>query len=344
MVFMTDFNGNHLRTIEFFEDQRYNAPTQVIENRSKNLTISVYKTTNRDTDTNYVYISQLREIDTLGNTLWVYNTPRDRFIYAKKFVQLANGNYLIWGDEELSSIVFGGTYWYRKVDAVSPYIAEINPQRGVVWEKRFAIGSAGSRMYGFKILKDSTMVLACGYADGPSNLTACLIKLNKNRDSIYRRNFRATSLTSDRVITYPNQIEELDNGDLLIGGYVWDLPVRSPTTGQWGWLVRTDSLGCSLQPSSCRTPTKDIDNTPLSIKVFPNPASDIVTIESDVPFPKTYFHLYNTLGQIVLSQTLNNSADKYVFDVHHLPNGLYLFTLNAENGSLLANGKIQVQR
>jgi hypothetical protein len=270
VVYIVDSFGNTKREIDIYDAERSSHVTQIIKNKKNNLTLSLYHTSKSSTDSGYVYISQLREIDTLGNTLWTYNTPRNKFIFLKKFVQLANGNYLVWGDEELSNTAFNGTYWVRTVYDGGPYLAEINSQRGLIWEKRFGLKG---RMRGFKILRDSTMILTCSYDDEPNNTTACMIKLNKSRDSLYRRNFRAISLASENVLNYANQIEELNNGDLLIGGYVWDSPVRSPTTGQWGWLVRTDSMGCSLEPSSCRTPTQDIEKPPLSMIVYPNPTS-----------------------------------------------------------------------
>ena len=57
------------------------------------------------------------------------------------------------------------------------------------------------------------------------------------------------------------------------------IPIAQPKAGQWGWLVRTDSLGCSLEPSSCRVATKEIEKSPLSINVFPNPINEQMTID-----------------------------------------------------------------
>jgi Secretion system C-terminal sorting domain len=236
---------------------------------------------------------------------------------------------------------------YRTVYDVFPYFAEINPQRGVVWEKRFNLGST-SRMYGFKMLRDSSMILTGGFSDGPNYGSGFFIKLNSRRDSIFRRNFRTTTITSSSVSHFPNQIEELDNGDLLIGGYVWDYRniSQSTTSGQWGWLVRTDSLGCSLEQSSCRVATQDIEKGPLSIKGFPNPTTGIFTVDlSEIPpNQKTVFKMYNTVGQLVMSQKLDSTADKIEFDARNLIEGFYIFTLNTEGGQIVANGKLQVQR
>ena len=320
LAYIVDSIGDTKRVVQFNNTEKISHPTQIIKNKNNNLTLCLFNKSYSSTDTNYVYISQLREIDTLGNTKWVYNTPRNRFIYFKKFVQLANGNYLAWGDEELSHIVGR----FRTAYAVGPYLAEINPQRGIIWEKLFDLGTY-SRMFGYKTLKDSSMVLACSYDDGPNNSSSCIIKLNKNRDSLYRRNFRPTPIISDRIIPYPNQIEELDNSDLLIGGYVEDRLLASSTLGQWGWLVRTDSLGCSLQPSSCRTPTQDIKEIPVNLIAYPNPTSNqlFMTFE-DVPTEtQADMRILDLLGKTVFQRKLDFSTTPLSIDVSALPAGVY---------------------
>ncbi len=320
IVYIVDTFGNTKRVIEINDNERISNSKQIIKNRNNNLTVCLFNTSYSSTDTNYVYISQLREIDTLGNTKWVYSTPRNRFIYYKKFIQLANGNYLVWGDEELSHIVGR----FRTAYAVGPYLAEIHPQRGIVWEKLYNLGSY-SRMFGYKILKDSSVILACSYDDGPNNTSSCIIKLNKNRDSLYRRNFRATAISSNRVGHYPNQIEELDKGDLVIGGYIEDILLQSLTRGQWGWLVRTDSLGCSLEPSSCRTPTHEIEQEPISIIAYPNPTSGSLTIDYEPINNETEadIKIIDLIGRTVWQRKMDVQIRPLSINVSDLPTGLY---------------------
>ncbi len=339
IVYIIDTIGNTKRVIEIRDNERISNSKHIIKNNNNNFTICLFNTSNKESDSTYIYTSQLREMDTLGTTKWVYNTPRNRYIYFKKIIQLANGNYLAWGDEELSNIVGR----FRKNYLVGPYIAEINPERGIVWEKLFNLGT--SRMYGFKMLKDSSMVLACSYDDGPNNTSTCIIKLSKNRDSLYRRNFRVISIASNRVSHFPNQIEELDNGDLLIGGYVTDWSLASPTVGQWGWLVRTDSMGCSLEPSSCRTPTKEIEKYPLSINAYPNPTSGNLTIDFEIqnPFKTATFSLMDITGREVLNQKIENSQKQVVWQTEHLHNGLYFIVLKIDN-QIVYQSKVSVQK
>jgi Secretion system C-terminal sorting domain len=346
LVYIIDSLGNTKRLVEFYEGEKNARATQVIKNKNNNLIISLYHTSKNTADSDYVYVSQLCEIDTLGNKKWTYSSPRNKYIYIKKFVQLANGNYLVWGDEELSKIVVGSYYSTRNVYDVGPYLAEINPQRGLVWEKRFNLGTA-SRMYGFKMLKDSSMILSCSYDYGPNNSNACIIKLNKNRDSSYRRNFRATSITTDRVLPLIYQIEELDNGDLVLGGYAQDFYQLSlsPTSGQWGWIVRTDSLGCSLEPSSCRVPTQEVNDLPLSMAAYPNPTSGSLTIDFDSqkPFNTAFLSMMDIAGREVLKQKIDAGQKQIVWQTEGIQNGLYFIVLTLDN-QITHQTKVSVQK
>jgi hypothetical protein len=104
-------------------------------------------------------------------------------------------------------------------------------------------------------------------------------------------------------------------------------------------------MGCSLE-STCRVPTNEVEKGPLSIKAFPNPTSGSFTVDlSEIAFTqKAVFKMYNSVGQLVMSRKLDNTADKIEFDARNLIEGFYIFTLNTEGGEIVANGKLQVQR
>ena len=331
-VVIIDTLGNITKTFDFDADSLNCGPGAIMVNKNKNLTFSTIQTKGNDTDSGFVYVSKIREIDSVGRTLWSYSTPANRYIFADKFVQLANGNYLMWGTEELARIEFNGNYWLRQTYGVGPYLAEINPQRGLVWEKRYQVVSGG-RLHGLKILRDSSIVLTGRYADGPYSTSGFLIRLNSRKDSVYRRSFRTPQFATDRVVYYPNQIEELPNGDLLIGGYILNNRlVTEPGVGQWGLLIRTDSLGCSLEPSSCRVATKEVENEPLSIKVFPNPVSSELNIDytPDNANGKLEIKLFDIVGKTVFNKKMDAFKDPLSINVSNLAEGIYIVSITVQ--------------
>jgi hypothetical protein len=80
------------------------------------------------------------------------------------------------------------------------------------------------------------------------------------------------------------------------------------------------------------------------IKIFPNPASDAVTVELDAPLsqPAT-LTFYNQLGEKVLEKPLPKGQREATVPVAHLPKGLYFYVVRAE-GRALGVGKVVVAR
>jgi Secretion system C-terminal sorting domain len=342
-VVILDTLGNTTKSFDFEEGDFNCGPSELIVNKNNNITlgIKVFARKN-EVDSDYVYISQLREIDSTGRTLWKYNTPANRYIFCDNFVQLANGNYLMWGSEELSTVPLQ----YRQVYDVQPYLAEINPQRGLIWEKRFKLSTA-ARLHSLKILKDSSILMAGASDDGLFlSSSAFLIRLNSRRDSVYRRNFKTPEFTPGRINYYPNQIEELTNGDLVISGYLMNnIPINQPRAGQWGWLVRTDSLGCSLELGSCRVPTKEIEKGPLSIKVFPNPVNEQMTIDYQFVKPQNnvYVEIVDIVGRAVFQKKIDNEQGQIQWQTNFVSSGLYIVSVKSD-GQILWQTKISVQK
>ncbi len=341
-VVVVDTLGDTIKSFDFEEGDFNCGPSELIVNKNNNITLGIKVIARKnEVDSDYVHMSQLREIDSSGRTLWKYNTPANRYIFCNNFVQLANGNYLMWGTEELSKI----TGLYRQTYNAGPYLAEINPQQGIVWEKLFLL-EKGSRAFGFKMLKDSSITITGSVDDGFFSTSAFLIRLNSRHDSIYRRNFKTPEFVTGRIVYYPNQIEELTNGDLLISGYLMNnIPVTQPRAGQWGWLVRTDSLGCSLEPSSCRVATKEIEKPPLSINVFPNPVKEQMTIDYQFIKPQNnvYIEIIDIVGRSVFRKKIDKEQGQIQWQTNFVPSGLYIVSVKSDN-QILWQTKVSVQK
>ena len=54
-----------------------------------------------------------------------------------------------------------------------------------------------------------------------------------------------------------------------------------------------------------------------TIKVFPNPTADYITVNVEIP---TTIHIINNQGQVVLEKQMNSNQQ---LDIQHLPNGHY---------------------
>jgi hypothetical protein len=91
------------------------------------------------------------------------------------------------------------------------------------------------------------------------------------------------------------------------------------------------------------TPTNLID-TDIYLKAFPNPVNDVLTVDFEVTptYQNLSFHLTNTLGQIVLTESIENTKGMRSFSVGNLATGVYFLTLLADN-EVLKTEKIVVE-
>jgi hypothetical protein len=107
------------------------------------------------------------------------------------------------------------------------------------------------------------------------------------------------------------------------------LPVVS--SGSY-YAVVTNSAGCqyhsdTLLMTAVACSPKLSSVTDAGINVYPNPATDRVTVEISLDIAITTFQLFNTDGKMVLSKEISPAYSSFSFDVKKLPAGIYLLRL-----------------
>ena len=73
-----------------------------------------------------------------------------------------------------------------------------------------------------------------------------------------------------------------------------------------------------------------------SLKVYPNPANDYLTVEGEM----TSVEVYNTIGQCLLNKTVNGNSTR--INLSEFNNGIYLLRVN-NNGEVVTR-KFSVNR
>ena len=80
------------------------------------------------------------------------------------------------------------------------------------------------------------------------------------------------------------------------------------------------------------------------LKLYPNPVSDRLFIEYDVIFVKeAKLQIYNSIGAIVYTKTLEEKTDNLEVNVSEYKSGLYFCSLQID-GKLLKTKKILINR
>ena len=117
------------------------------------------------------------------------------------------------------------------------------------------------------------------------------------------------------------------NVPLANGGTVW-FQVSPKYTGQTGTYLLSINIGKYPQGISDA-------NAEESIRVFPNPAMDILTIDlSGYPAKINQIRLVNVQGETVLSKNIAQKQDNIRIDLRELSGGLYMLNLLLDSGMI----------
>lgn len=151
-----------------------------------------------------------------------------------------------------------------------------------------------------------------------------LFKTNQNGDTLFMKFYKG------EVKYIANSIIATSDGGALIASSKYDW--NSPYPNQWDiHLLKVDSLG-NYTPLG----EKELPTTSSEILVFPNPASDFVTLSGFDSFP-VELSFYDLLGREVLTRKIYEDNQK--IDVSTLSSGTYVYKTNSN-----AVGKIIVNR
>jgi hypothetical protein len=87
----------------------------------------------------------------------------------------------------------------------------------------------------------------------------------------------------------------------------------------------------------------EINNDVHVFNIYPNPASARVTLSYQLNNNNAVLKLYNTMGQLLESRTINNSDGTIEDNVSALPGGVYYYTLSVD-GVVEATNKLAIIR
>lgn len=85
-------------------------------------------------------------------------------------------------------------------------------------------------------------------------------------------------------------------------------------------------------------PDLSIDN---AVSIFPNPASDVLTLRVDYPL-KGHWQIFNALGQEVFKQDLIHLQQEYVISVDQWTTGIYYYRVSDDQGRMMT-GRVVVE-
>jgi hypothetical protein len=272
------------------------------------------------------------KMDTAGNFIW------------EKFHQL---------DDELLSgtphIINGSYYWLGGRSQLGKitysYLYKTDNVGNVTYQKRVAEGLVNS--YHYMSCDLSNAVYQSGHFYGMGRLTDTnsiegyrdFIQFGKydtlgnlkwlRKFSQWYKDNRAFSLTA------------VPDGFIICA----DGKDTTHTTGFTdAWIIKTDTNGCILPGCHLTDGLVQITNPDAFINVFPNPASDNVTVQitDERAKLKSYF-IYDTQGNFMLQQAIHHTPETFSINTQQLPNGNYYLVLELAGGERAVK-KLMIQR
>jgi hypothetical protein len=188
-----------------------------------------------------------------------------------------------------------------------------------------------------KKLSDGSGYMFTGSSSFPGDqLSGFLAKIDNNRDSVWFRAytyFEAETPISENARHYLNSFKETSDGGFVAAGYIQQRGNNPNPILDSPWVVKVDEYGC-IEPGCHLVNVEEIviglENT---MSAFPNPASDVVTIQFTNPEGSSLDDLLQN-GEIILFdiqgrevyRTNTRSAGfggQITIDINQLPAGLY---------------------
>ena len=88
---------------------------------------------------------------------------------------------------------------------------------------------------------------------------------------------------------------------------------------------------------------KDIDSK-YPVSIYPNPCDGKFNITISNFSSSSKIEIYNILGELVLSETLPNSANDNIISLSNTPSGVYFYRVLSEADGLVGEGKVVIQK
>ena len=162
-----------------------------------------------------------------------------------------------------------------------------------------------------------------------------LTKYNNAGDTIWTHKYQHPVFDTNNVSFEIKDIEELDNGDIVVMG-----DISKPGDRNKIWLFKVNEYGC-YSADSCNeivVGTKDfidIGKEALRVNIYPNPASSEITVELPIDIKWKSWTIHDLKGRKVKSGSFNSglklqTSNIKVTDIQ--PSGVYLLRVKDDKG------------
>jgi trimeric autotransporter adhesin len=194
---------------------------------------------------------------------------------------------------------------------------------------------------------------------GPATLAelyfACGIRLDNSGDLFiadsYNGRIRKLNLSSGIINTVAGTTTQGYSGD---GGFATAAELAQPEgvfADASGAIYLADTYNGRMRKFNSPLGIDELRDESGEVQVYPNPTTGIFTIQSSVVSSQWSVEVYTVMGEKVYSATPSllpqsggGASFSYNLNISDEPSGVYLYRVIAEDGSLVGEGKLVVEK
>ncbi len=243
--------------------------------------------------------------DAEGNMQWQKCLGGSNDDDAHDIIMTNEGGYLVVGRTKSNNGDVSNNYGFWDV-----WVVNLDGEGNMLWEKNYG-GSSGEEALSIDKTTDNGYVIA-GYSnsnDGDvsgnnGNSDFWVFKINSSAEIIWRKSMGGSNNDDASVVRQTS-----DGGFIIAGSSDSNNGDVSGNMGQADmWVVKLNS----------ELNVQDLANS--SLRIYPNPASNILNIQHDLMIKKIM--VIDFTGKAVINKHIN--SNKSTIDISAIPSGIYL--------------------
>jgi hypothetical protein len=272
-------------------------------------------------------------IDSMGNEVWtrIYGDTMPNC--GAELAVLPNGDFVFHSCRD--TII--------NTQSKSSYFITKSDSSGLSYWKSFVPTDDRLYLISIRFLSDREHLIVCGWTYDPlwnNRIVGYIAKLDTSGNFIWERRYsRKRILTGNIATTELHDFLETDDGGLILLGKTFE-------ADQDLWLVKLDSNGCMgnycgltdpncyyLPYPDCITSINEYDEEDLKVSVYPNPATNEITISKAVTITEPIIvKIYDVYGRE--QKVITAIATETIADISSISSGTYLYEIITTQGKV----------
>lgn len=276
----------------------------------------------------YLY-GYVHKIDKIGNTIWQRDfEPNiyENYIVGIHATKEGSQFYLCGGTEQDVACT--------DAQCSKASLIKIDNDGKIIWDKRYfssysSTGIAYNVFYDCEELTNNNIILAGGSSETMYNNDGGMImEVNSQGDSLWSRIYDKNAWNGLDALFGVTPCK--DNGFLFTGTA---LDTSAVAEGGYpiykAWLLKTDSLGCSVPGCATGTSIGEIEQKVNLFELLPNPATNYIKLNFKTSITGS-LQITDITGKPIVSEKLLN-VNSWETDISKLSSGIYLVSVLDQN-------------